>query len=115
MTASSIKNDDGTGAKAHPAVARLTPQTAPAGSWFADWVGTQAAALARSNTSTMRVRTTLMPEVQRLAQEWAQSLREWRGLCRQPAAAQARRGGSCLLLRGADGGQGPARPLAQVV
>jgi 1A family penicillin-binding protein len=57
------------GAKAHPAVARLTPQTAPASSWFADWVGTQATALARSNTSTMRVRTTLMPEVQRLAQD----------------------------------------------
>jgi 1A family penicillin-binding protein len=56
-------------AKAHPAVARLTPQTAPAGSWFADWVGLQATALARSNTATMRVRTTLMPEVQRLAQD----------------------------------------------
>jgi membrane peptidoglycan carboxypeptidase len=56
-------------AKAHPAVARLTPQTAPAASWFADWVGVQAAALARSNTSTMRVRTTLMPDVQRLAQD----------------------------------------------
>jgi 1A family penicillin-binding protein len=57
------------GAKAHPAVARLTPQTAPASSWFADWVGVQATALARSNTSTMRVRTTLMPDVQRLAQD----------------------------------------------
>jgi len=56
-------------AKAQPAVARLTPQTAPASSWFADWVGTQATALARSNTSTMRVRTTLIPEVQRLAQD----------------------------------------------
>jgi len=55
-------------AKARPAVARLTPQTAPASSWFADWVGTQASALARSNTSTMRVRTTLMPQVQNLAQ-----------------------------------------------
>ena len=57
------------GAKAHPAVARLTPQMAPSSSWFADWVGTQAAALARSNTSTMRVRTTLMPDVQKLAQD----------------------------------------------
>ena len=56
-------------AKAKPAVARLTPQTAPATSWFADWVGTQATALARSNTSTMRVRTTLMPDVQKLAQD----------------------------------------------
>ncbi len=56
-------------AKAQPAVARLTPQTAPASSWFADWVGTQATALARQNTSTMRVRTTLIPEVQRLAQD----------------------------------------------
>ncbi len=56
-------------AKAKPAVARLTPQTAPASSWFADWVGTQAAALARQNTSTMRVRTTLMPDVQKLAQD----------------------------------------------
>jgi 1A family penicillin-binding protein len=56
-------------AKAQPAVARLTPQTAPASSWFADWVGTQATALARQNTTTMRVRTTLIPEVQRLAQD----------------------------------------------
>jgi 1A family penicillin-binding protein len=56
-------------AKAQPAVARLTPQTAPASSWFSDWVGTQATALARQNTSTMRVRTTLIPEVQRLAQD----------------------------------------------
>src|SRR5262249_28771393 len=56
-------------AKAQPAVARLTPQTAPASSWFADWVGTQATALARQNTSTMRVRTTLIPEVQRMAQD----------------------------------------------
>ena len=56
-------------AKAQPAVARLTPQSAPASSWFADWVGTQATALARQNTSTMRVRTTLIPEVQRLAQD----------------------------------------------
>jgi 1A family penicillin-binding protein len=56
-------------AKAKPAVARLTPQTAPASSWFADWVGTQAAALARQNISTMRVRTTLIPEVQQLAQD----------------------------------------------
>jgi 1A family penicillin-binding protein len=56
-------------AKAQPAVARLTPQTAPANSWFADWVGTQATALARQNTTTMRVRTTLIPEVQRLAQD----------------------------------------------
>src|SRR5262249_45192572 len=38
-------------------------------SWFADWIGTQAAALARSNTNAMRVRTTLIPEVQRLAQD----------------------------------------------
>jgi 1A family penicillin-binding protein len=56
-------------AKALPAVARLTPQTAPASSWFADWVGNQAAALARSNTSTMRVRTTLIPQVQQLGQD----------------------------------------------
>jgi membrane peptidoglycan carboxypeptidase len=56
-------------AKAQPAVARLTPQSAPASSWFADWAGYQAAALARSNTGTMRVRTTLMPEVQKLAQD----------------------------------------------
>jgi penicillin-binding protein 1A len=64
-----IDGNSANAAKARPAVAKLTPQTAPASSWFADWVGNQAAALARQNTSTMRVRTTLIPEVQRLAQE----------------------------------------------
>ena len=67
------------GAKTRPAVARLTPQTAPASSWFADWVGTQAAALARSNTSTMRVRTTLMPDVQKLAQDTLNRVLETEG------------------------------------
>src|SRR6202035_4512816 len=56
-------------AKANPAVAKLTPHTAPASSWFADWAGNQAAALARQNLGAMRVRTTLIPQAQQLAQD----------------------------------------------
>ena len=38
-----------------------------------------------------------------------------RGVRRQPAAAEARRGGARLLLRAADERQGPARAVAQVL
>jgi penicillin-binding protein 1A len=56
-------------AKAKPAVPKLMPQLAPARSWFTDWVGTQAPAVIGPHAGTMRLRTTLMPDVQRLAQD----------------------------------------------
>jgi len=56
-------------AKANPATMRLPPPLAPAHSWFADWVAPQAAALAGADTSSVHVRTTLRPDLQRLAQD----------------------------------------------
>jgi len=56
-------------AKAHPAEPRLVPRLAPARSWFTDWVSTQAPAVVGHRGGTMRVRTTLLPDVQRIAQD----------------------------------------------
>jgi penicillin-binding protein 1A len=56
-------------AKVHPAEPKLAPRLAPARSWFTDWVGTQAPAVIGPHAGTMRLRTTLMPDVQRIAQD----------------------------------------------
>lgn len=56
-------------AKARPAVPKLAPQLAQAQSWFADWVGRQATAVPGSSSRSVRVRTTLMPDLQRLAED----------------------------------------------
>jgi penicillin-binding protein 1A len=56
-------------AKATPATAKAPPELAQAHSWFTDWVGAQAAAASDGQAQSLHVRTTLMPEVQRMAQE----------------------------------------------
>ena len=56
-------------AKAQPAVPKLTAQLAPARSWFTDWVRTQAPALIGPHAGSLRLRSTLMPDVQRIAQD----------------------------------------------
>jgi 1A family penicillin-binding protein len=56
-------------AKAAPATPKLAPQLAPAATWFADWIGTKASSVPGANAGSVRVRTTLMPELQRLAQD----------------------------------------------
>jgi penicillin-binding protein 1A len=56
-------------AKANPAIVKSAPSLAQAGSWFTDWVAKGAAELAGSQTGILRVRTTLVPALQRLAQE----------------------------------------------
>ncbi|MFZ3238657.1 MAG: PBP1A family penicillin-binding protein [Stellaceae bacterium] len=56
-------------AKAAPAVVTASPRLAPAASWFADWVAKSAAQLAGSQTGSVRVRTTLVPDLQNLAQQ----------------------------------------------
>ena len=55
-------------AKASPATVKASPKLAPAASWFADWVAKGAAQLAGSQTGSVRVRTSLMPDLQNLAQ-----------------------------------------------
>ena len=56
-------------AKAQPAVAHVSPELAPAQSWFADWVAKPAAALAGPQPGGARVVTTLRPDLQSLAQQ----------------------------------------------
>src|SRR5579883_1796730 len=56
-------------ARAQPAVPKLTPQLTPARSWFTDWVRTQAPAVVGAHKGSLRLRTTLVPDVQKLAQD----------------------------------------------
>jgi 1A family penicillin-binding protein len=57
-------------AKANPAALKLSAQTARAGSWYADWIAKhELPKIAGTVKRTMRVRTTLEPEVQRLAEQ----------------------------------------------
>jgi 1A family penicillin-binding protein len=56
-------------AKAEPASIALAPDASPARSWFADWVSTQAAELVTPIQESVRVRTTLVPKLQELAEE----------------------------------------------
>jgi penicillin-binding protein 1A len=56
-------------AKAAPATVKASPRLAPAVSWFTDWVAKGAAQLAGSQPGSVRVRTTLMPDLQNLAQQ----------------------------------------------
>jgi penicillin-binding protein 1A len=56
-------------AKAEPAMLNLSPRTAQAGSWFADWIAKhEVPKMAGSVKRALRVRTTLQPELQRLAE-----------------------------------------------
>jgi 1A family penicillin-binding protein len=55
-------------AKADPATVKSSSRLTPAASWFADWVAKGAAPLAGSRTGIVRVRTTLVPGLQDLAQ-----------------------------------------------
>jgi 1A family penicillin-binding protein len=56
-------------AKANPATIKSPPELAPAHAWFTDWVAPQAAALADATRVSVHVRTTLRPDMQRLAQD----------------------------------------------
>jgi penicillin-binding protein 1A len=54
---------------ARPAVLHLSGPTLRAETWFADWIAKQAASVPGSFSGHMRLRTTLMPEVQKLAEQ----------------------------------------------
>jgi 1A family penicillin-binding protein len=55
-------------AKLHPATLKLDEDPSATGSWFGDWVFDQATALAGSRSGPMRLRTTLDPRLQALAE-----------------------------------------------
>jgi penicillin-binding protein 1A len=56
-------------AKGHPATVRAMPRMAQAGSWFTDWVAKSAAGVVGTRSGNVRVRTTLVPRLQQLAQQ----------------------------------------------
>jgi penicillin-binding protein 1A len=56
-------------AKAHPAVPHLSEAALRAGSWFADWVASEAAGVTGSDSPSMRLRTTLDPGLQQIAEQ----------------------------------------------
>jgi membrane peptidoglycan carboxypeptidase len=57
-------------AKATPATLKLSAKTARAGSWFADWIAKhELPKISGSASWTIRVRSTLEPEVQRIAEK----------------------------------------------
>jgi penicillin-binding protein 1A len=56
-------------AKAQPAVLKLSPRTARSGSWFADWIAKyEVPKIAGAGGRALRVRTTLEPQLQQLAE-----------------------------------------------
>jgi penicillin-binding protein 1A len=56
-------------AKAHPAAPHLSRTTLRAGTWFADWIGREATRVPGSFSGHMRLRTTLRPDIQKLAEK----------------------------------------------
>jgi penicillin-binding protein 1A len=56
-------------AKANPPSLDRPTVASPAGTWFADWVGQEALKLIGSLEDGVRVRTTLIPEYQRIAEQ----------------------------------------------
>jgi penicillin-binding protein 1A len=60
-------------------LARIRPEPRRTGTWFADWIAPEAAALAQRGGGTIRVRTTLDPALQRLAEQAVDEVLRRRG------------------------------------
>jgi penicillin-binding protein 1A len=86
-------------AKTDPATVKDSRQMAQAGSWFTDWVAKPAADLAGARSGSVRVRTTLVPRLEQLAQQIVdQTLeREGRQLHASEAALVAMRPDGAVL------------------
>jgi penicillin-binding protein 1A len=56
-------------AKAEPATLHLSEQVSPAGAWFAQWVAKEATDVTGAFSGHMRVRTTLVPGLQKIAEQ----------------------------------------------
>jgi penicillin-binding protein 1A len=64
-----LKESEAAAAKAEFAALHLTPPAPRLGSWFADWISSQAGEIAGSSVRSVTVRTTLVPRLQRAAEE----------------------------------------------
>ena len=68
VAAGRLEADAATAAKENPATLAPSRIDAHTGTWFADWVAKEAAEITGSFRGTMRVRTTLIPELQAAAE-----------------------------------------------
>ena len=56
-------------AKAQPATLKSSPRTVRAGTWFADWIAkSEVPKIAGAGGRALRVRTTLQPQLQQVAE-----------------------------------------------
>ena len=90
-------------ARNHPA--KLTPSSVPAsaGSWFADWAYEEAMKVARSSSAAVRVRTTLSPSLQAVAERVVKAALERhgkKGRVSQAALVAMRPNGEVLAMVG---------------
>jgi 1A family penicillin-binding protein len=74
-------------AKAHPATPHLSTRVARSGSWFADWIGKEAAGVTGASAGSMRVRTTLDPGLQKLAEQAVAAVLDKEGARRHASQA----------------------------
>jgi penicillin-binding protein 1A len=74
-------------AKAHPAVLHLSHRASPAHTWFAEWIAKQAAVVPGSLSGLMRLRTTLMPDLQTLAEHAVNDILDEEGAKRHVSEA----------------------------
>jgi penicillin-binding protein 1A len=90
-------------AKAHPAMPHTSEAALRAGSWFADWIATEAAGVTGSDSVSMRLRTTLDPGLQQIAEQAVADVLEAEGVRRhvsQAALVAMRPDGAVLAMVG---------------
>jgi len=90
-------------AKSHPATPHLSEAALRAGSWFADWIAQEAAGVTGSDSVSMRLRTTLDPGLQKLAEQAVADVLDGEGARRhasQAALIAMRRDGAVVAMVG---------------
>jgi penicillin-binding protein 1A len=90
-------------AKANPATPNLSQAALRAGSWFADWIAGEAAGVAGSDSVSMRLRTTVDPGLQQLAEQAVAGVLDGEGARRhasQAALVAMRRDGAVVAMVG---------------
>jgi penicillin-binding protein 1A len=90
-------------AKAHPATPKLSQAALRAGSWFADWIAAESAGVTGPDSVSMRLRTTLDPGLQQLAEQAVADVLEAEGGRRhagQAALVAMRRDGAVVAMVG---------------
>lgn len=90
-------------AKAHPAMPHISTDALRAGSWFADWIAQDAADLTGPDAASMRLRTTLDPGLQQLAEQAVDEVLDVEGAKRhasQAALVAMRRDGAVVAMVG---------------